>query len=678
MDQQISTKLGVCTKSIKSLRHKKLSCLLKAMKELNATTSETHQQLLFNLREALYAMTEVCTIHTYEEVCMFIKDELDGLAERGDIAAPLLNARLQKEHIRIKLIPYIVLAINKMNEARGNYKGKITYENEDDIYSLAEEVRGITFLHSDGSNDDDTYCNRSILMILEALGVVKKVKNAYHDFNKIVKGRCAGYAVTDEDKFQKMLYGKKQVVLMRPSRLINRLKTKLESYDEGMILQCASVLVTKIDKKWFNIAKERRYLQRKLNKAKFNGEISEEVYYDTVKLYDKNMSISQASILHHFEDLDLEYLMEVHRDTYVGRLYSKITTLKSDYRKGMRCPGELDTYIKGGELVEIDLSQNIFNDLINLYWREKEMLPSFILMQAAARGMSRELLASKCCGTYGKNENFIDFDNFKDKFDHEGTKQIKEYKEQIKKWSLAAVNCKRGTKAGVILDDALEKLSPEFAKWISWKRRGRFHNDKDASLLPHDTLAEEVRLMFGIECYRSEEILTDKSRAKVKIKDLPFEMKKISKGIVDFAMELGVNYLITIHDAIICKRTDISKIKKAILLSCRENSNFLVPAYKIEPLTSGEYTHRFKGGYLDPDPIVGYMDWQFDFVGYPFIENSMSRSGRTFFRPDCRISDTVLLDNISGETTYRLHSQEYYYSSSEDSRQGEYDCLIEL
>lgn len=669
MDQQISTKLGVCTKSIKSLRHKKLSCLLKAMKELNATTPETHQQLLSNLREALYAMTEVCTIHTYEEVCMFIKDELDGLAERGDIAAPLLNARLQKEHIRIKLIPYIVLAIKKMNEARGNYKGKITYENEDDIYSLAKEVRGITFLHSDGSNDDDTYCNRSILMILEALGVVKKVKNAYHDFNKVVKGRCAGYAVTDEDKFQKMLYGKKQVVLMRPGRLINRLKTKLESYDDGMILQCASVLVTKIDKKWFNIAKERRYAQRKLNKSKFNGEVTEEEYFDKMHELDKQISISQASILHHFQDFNIEYLMDVHRDTYVGRLYSKITTLKGDYRKGMKCPGRLANRMRDCELVELDLSQNIFNDLINLYWRETYRLPSFLFMHAAVRGLSREVLGYFCKGTYGKGEEFIDFDKITDK------ESVDKAKDRLKKWSLAAVNCKRGTKAGVQLDEVLQKYSSDFAKWVSWKRRGRFHDDKDASLLPHDTLAEEVRLMFGIECYRSEEILTDKSKAKVKIKDLPFEMRKISKGIVDFAMELGVNYLMTIHDAIICKRSDVQRIRKAIWKASCELRNFLVPAFKIEPLTVEGEIKRYKGSFIDKEICTengalafynfGKLPWNYNFGSHPLCDNIMTLD-------KCR-KFTKIMDEFSGEKTFSLWLQS---STSEDGWSREYDKRV--
>lgn len=433
------------------------------------------------------------------------------------------------------------------------------------------------------NSSQSLYTVANALNYLQSVGLLRKIYNSEFYYEHSELNSCAKYYLNESLASKYLDNGSEEIFVTIPIKIRRRMCSILQNYTDYEVIIFASSLVISPDNRAVAKAKRRLKLQAQLNERSHRGEVSGEEYQEETKKLDEKekLSIVDARIIYTLYKGDIFTFMTIKTDLYAGRLYHKWSTVNKEIRDKAILRHELSKK----NLVEIDLSQCNFYILVNRFIKETKYSPTKALAILIKFGKLREGIAIAARGTYedcinGKeiNINFNEITNLT---------QAKAYKEQLKLFTLKAANCKKGSKAATILDEALKRIDCRFASWLSnlrtgWTKEARkvegvtIQGNGKQSKAPFLTQQHEVEFMFG------RKLVHDIPIADQIIRDTRchFEYSK-TPGIIENCINEGVRVLLPIHDAIICLKEDVDLVLKAIVKAARAR-RYLLPAFKVE------------------------------------------------------------------------------------------------
>lgn len=472
------------------------------------------------------------------------------------------------------LSKYLYYTLSLLRDNIGNFR------KFEDTSELDENKTSWLRVDSQENSSVSIYTISNALEILVFLGAIDKVKDSVWISKNSKRNLCSRYNVNESSIVRYLEACTDFINISAPEKVKNKYISKIESAEDYEVCVMASTLATTIDTKTYKRAWERILLNR-VSLDFVTPETSPETLEEQRKLDDKKIGITlrEARLIVQLNNFDITTIAAVHHDTYGGRLYHKWSTVKTCYREKAKLRGALSR----NSLVEVDLSQCNFYILYSLFVTKTDNVPTKLLALAVQLGKLREVIAISAHGKYsdvicGKEIN-IDFDKITN------LQTAKKFKDELKLFFLKASNCKFGSEAGHIMDEALAKIDSEFARWIRNYRKGfTIYNELASgkqSVVPYMTQQNEVEFMFG---RKMNHALPIKGELVV---NTDYKFERTQRGVVDFLIECGVKYFLPIHDAIIITSDNVKYIFDAIR-SAAIYRNYSVPAIKVISYKTGD------------------------------------------------------------------------------------------
>lgn len=530
---------------------------------------------------------------------------------------------------------------------RGTY-GKSWVETMLNGYDKDYSSYSKTWIIDDKLGAKNLYSTNNFLHVLQDVGILEYC-NRYHNFSNGKKGLCNGYKIVDVEAFDSLLSSEDAVTLPSAGKFTKNLIAEIQHMRIPELFIIASACSVTLPKSLGEKAQTRRHLQTEINRLYHSGKISEEMWETKVEEADKVMAISQASIINRIVTFDIRYFLHIHTDNYGGRRYHIYTNLKSDYREQIQfIDEEMETV---SPFCEVDMSEASCYSLYQLCLRDLNHDPTGenlnwlgnpyfsrslteALMQAVRSGKAREFWATQIQGQWegdvsGKHW-VIDFDKIDSIPKAEGCR------EAIKAFMQKAINCKQGTREGQMLQKALDNIDPSFSYYLQMLRKGRWldteyiGNVSTKSLAPYKAIQFEVDLFFGQRIDHPD--LESKLFADTEIRELDSVIIDTSTGVIENAINNGVGFILSIHDALIVTSDQQENVFFSFTqASCFNRHCQFAPHTKTKIFATGEKIKR--AGMFFPTLIGLRAKHKFEFdTGKIKYSNSIER-----FLRDCVI-----------------------------------------